>query len=81
MSRGHGLRQRSLLALIQDADGATTFQEIAQALCPQELSGSVRRSMRRALKGLVDEGAVLALGAGGRGEPHRYCINPLPRSE
>jgi hypothetical protein len=37
---------------------------------------SLERSMRRALKSLVDERIIIALGGGGPGDPHRYCINP-----
>jgi hypothetical protein len=43
-----------------------------------KLRPALERSLRRALKSLADAGALLALGGGGgRGDPQRYCINPI----
>lgn len=33
--------------------------------------------MRRALHGLVKDGFIVALGTGGRAEPHRYFPSPI----
>jgi hypothetical protein len=38
---------------------------------------SPERSMRRALHGLVRDQVFMALGSGGRGDPHRYFLNPM----
>jgi hypothetical protein len=34
------------------------------------------RSVRRALRKLLDDGWVMAIGAGGPRDPHRYCVHP-----
>ena len=36
------------------------------------------RSLRRALKKMIDDGFV-ALGRGGPGDPHRYGVDPIGR--
>ena len=83
MRRGFGIIQRCLFASIRDADKLMTFEEVAQTLYPEafkpgyELRASMRRSTRRALKKLIDDRDILALGKGGRGDPHRYCFNPI----
>jgi hypothetical protein len=35
------------------------------------------RSVRRALRKMIDDGAVVTVGKGGPGDPFRYCLNPL----
>jgi hypothetical protein len=35
------------------------------------------RSLRRALRNLCDSSVLLAVGTGGRRDPHRYCLDPL----
>jgi hypothetical protein len=38
---------------------------------------TTERSIRRSLHRLVSDGMLLALGHGGRGDPHRYFLNPM----
>jgi hypothetical protein len=35
------------------------------------------RSLRRALKRLCDDGSIMIVGKGGRGDPHRYWVDPM----
>jgi hypothetical protein len=74
MSRGYGYMQTWLVHKL--ADGRPkTFDAI---LAEDDVSerASVRRSLRRALKKLVDDGTVIPLGWGGPSDPHRYAIHP-----
>jgi len=89
MSRGPGHMQRYLLAVIGQSDKAMTFTEIAARAFPEGsyeadmakvLGGSnvARvRSLCRALRNLCDSSVLLAVGNGGRRDPHRYCLDPL----
>jgi hypothetical protein len=89
MSRGPGYMQQYLLGVIGQADKPMTFAEIAARAFPEgsfeadmtkALGGSnvARvRSLRRALRNLCDSSVLLAVGAGGRRDPHRYCLDPL----
>jgi hypothetical protein len=62
--------------------GLWTFDEICRSAWPeafepgQVMSPSFKRSLRRALKKMVDDRDLLALGSGGPADPFRYCINP-----
>ena len=83
MSRGWGRTQRELYCtLMDDADKPLTFGELIRAAYPAAfkpgfvLRRSIKRSARRALNLLVEEGYVHALGKGGRADPHRYCMAP-----
>jgi hypothetical protein len=80
MSRGPGYLQQYLRAEIGGRKKPITFSAI-RARILRDLDHpegpTFERSLRRALRGLVDAGVVMALGDGGRGDPHRYCINPL----
>jgi hypothetical protein len=42
-----------------------------------KLIPSAERSLRRALQTMVRDESLIALGSGGRGDPHRYFLNPL----
>jgi hypothetical protein len=84
MSRGPGWLQHFLVRMIRDSK-PKTFAQI-RALMLQDggvndpgarLRPSVERSMRRSLKRLCDDGVIVAIGEGGRGDPHRYCFNPM----
>jgi len=89
MSRGPGHTQRYLLSIIGNASAPMTFADIFARVFPEDsheaifasmLGGSnvgAVRSLRRALKKLCDDGAVLALGKGGRSDPCRYCLDPI----
>jgi len=35
------------------------------------------RSLRPALRRLCDDGSVMIIGEGGRGDPHRYWVDPM----
>jgi hypothetical protein len=35
------------------------------------------RSLRRALQRLCDDGSIMIIGKGGRGDPHRYWVDPM----
>lgn len=80
MSRGHGWMQRYLVGTIIRHGKPITFGELRGcAIDPRLgfLSSSEERSLRRALQGLVRDKTLIALGGGGRADPHRYFINPL----
>jgi hypothetical protein len=89
MSRGPGTVQRYLAELICGSDKPMTFADILACAYPEgsyegdmakEL-GQVNvgrvRSLRRALKSLVDDEFLIAIGEGGRGDPKRFWINPM----
>jgi hypothetical protein len=86
MSRGPGKLQRYLFQTLSvKPDTPLSFAEILQIAYPSEpyeyRSGSSEiRSLRRALHTMVRDKIVLALGAGGPADPHRYCINPMLRA-
>jgi hypothetical protein len=78
-----------LLGVIGQSDKPMTFAEIAARAFPEgsfeadmtKLLGASNvarvRSLRRALHKLCDRNVLLAVGQGGRGDPHRYCFDPL----
>ena len=78
MSRGPGRIQQYLLMMLYRQNTAMTFTEIKRIARPHEdtYRPDLERSMRRALKGLVDREIVLEDGKGRRGDPCRYRINP-----
>ncbi|MDA9405563.1 hypothetical protein XH80_01865 [Bradyrhizobium sp. CCBAU 45384] len=51
-----------------------TFDEMRGG---EKQPAALERSARRALHGMVKAKALIALGDGGRAEPHRYFIHPL----
>jgi hypothetical protein len=71
--------------IIKESDNPITFAEICAHILQSwgvndpdtKFKPTFQRSLRRALKGIVDDGAVMALGEGGPGDARRYCINPL----
>jgi hypothetical protein len=74
--------QRWIFSTIKRHGKPMTFEEIGRAALDQAgappdvwLRQSPARSMRRALYGFVEDGVVVALGAGGRAEPHRYFLS------
>jgi hypothetical protein len=84
VSRGFGMWQRWLLHTIKRHGKPMTFEEIERAVLDQagappgvRLNPSPTRSMRRALHGLVKDGSLVALGIGGRAEPHRYFLSVM----
>jgi hypothetical protein len=84
MSRGHGRLQRAVFQTILERRKPMTFEDIRAVVrqdddLPQgaRLAASFERSLRRALHGLCAEGALIALGKGGRAEPHAYSIAPF----
>jgi hypothetical protein len=82
MSRGLGKMQRFWVQVACNNINPWTFDELCRSAFPeayepgQEMRPSLKRSLRRALKKLVDERTIIPLGAGGRADPLRYCINP-----
>jgi hypothetical protein len=89
MSRGHGVIQRYLMDLILQSPDPMTFAQIMAIafpagsyeidiakICGGSNVGRVR-SLRRALKRLCDERSIMIIGKGGRGDPHRYWLNPM----
>src|SRR5262245_55770845 len=79
--------ERNLFVTIHAAQKPMTFAEAIESLLAREGSNitfamwredcPVRaRSMRRALRRLVDKGFLIELGHGGRREPLRYCLDP-----
>jgi hypothetical protein len=89
MSRGPGYMQQYLLGVIGQSDKPMTFAEIAARAFPEgsfeadmtKVLGASNvarvRSLRRALRKLCDGNVLLAVGQGGRHDPHRYCFDPL----
>jgi len=73
MSRGFGRLQRSLMAIIRHHGRPMTFAEIRG----ERRHPTRERSVRRALRSLVDDYMLIAIGDGGRREPTRYFIHPL----
>jgi len=82
MSKGLGTLQRALKQTILEAENygarGVTFADIRRATAMKN-GGSLRptfeRSLKRALKTLVDRGQVARIGVGGRWLPYRYAIN------
>jgi hypothetical protein len=75
MSRGLGKLQRFLFGFIK-THPLTTFAELLGG-DDGELAPHVIRSARRALRKLIDDGAVVTVGAGGPREPYRYSLSPM----
>lgn len=75
--------QRWLIATIKRHRKPMSFEQIRQAALKEagnedgKVPPSPARSMRRALHGLVRDGFIVALGTGGRAEPHRYFPSPF----
>jgi hypothetical protein len=89
MSRGPGYMQQYLFRLLRHSDKPMTFVNILARAFPEGSyeAGMVKalgpgnvarvRSLRRAMKGLVDDNAVIAIGEGGPADPKRYWVNPM----
>jgi hypothetical protein len=89
MSRGPGYVQRYLTGLVLGSDKPMTFADILacafaegsyEADMIKELGKgkvAIVRSFRRALKKLVDDNTLIAIGEGGPGDPKRYWRNPM----
>ena len=83
MSRGLGLMQRYLFSTISVHGKPVTFGvrdiilKADGAPAGAELRPPIERSLRRALHSLVRDQMLIALGSGGRTDPHRYYLNPL----
>jgi hypothetical protein len=84
MSRGLGLMQRYLMMLINAHGKPVTFAELRGIILKANgvpagdtMRQSPERSLRRALHSLVRDQALIALGGGGRADPHRYFLNPM----
>jgi hypothetical protein len=87
MSRGFGCLERFFLEIIIASAKPMTFADIIESELPGSgYNGSFKawrddhggrvRSMRRALRTLIDKGYVVELGRGGRRQPFRYCLDP-----
>jgi hypothetical protein len=70
---------RYLFGVIRHTGRPMTFAEIRKVAIGNDgwLSFSEERSLRRALQTMVRDEGIIALGSGGRADPHRYSINPL----
>jgi hypothetical protein len=84
MSRGPGWVQRTLFHTIRRHGKPMTFGEIRAAFLRDfgaepgmELTPSFERSLRRALHNLTSNGPLIAVGGGGRADPHRYFMDPI----
>ena len=89
MSTGHGVAQRYLMKMIVRSSDPMTFAQIMAIAYPEgsfesdmaKIIGGSRvggiRSLRQALKRLCDEGWIMIIGKGGRGDPHRYWVDPM----
>jgi hypothetical protein len=89
MSRGHGVVQDYLMKLILQSPDPMTFAQIMTIAFPDgsfesdmamarggSKVGRVR-SLRRALRRLCQDGVIMMIGDGGRGDPYRYWLNPM----
>jgi hypothetical protein len=82
MSRGLGKLQSFWLRVASAQRGLWTFDELCRSAFPEsykpgfEMRPSVKRSLRRALRRMIDDNNIVAVGGGGPSDPHRYCINP-----
>lgn len=84
MSRGPGWIQRALYLTILHGHKPMTFANIRDHIAKARdyppgvtMLPDFQRSVRRALKRMVDDQAIIALGKGGPADPHRYCPNPM----
>jgi hypothetical protein len=88
MSRGLSRRQRDLQGMLIDHGQPMTFDEICAAILRdtgdkislptlKRLAPSFLRSLRRSLHTMVRDQQLLAIGAGGPGEPFKYYLHPL----
>jgi len=89
MSRGHGCIQDYLMKMILRSPNPLTFAEIMAIAYPEggfegdmaKVLGNSNvgavRSLRPALRRLCDDGSVMIIGEGGRGDPHRYWVDPM----
>lgn len=82
MCRGLGMWQRWIFSTIRRHGKPMSFEDIGAAALREtgappdaKLNPSPARSMRRALHGLVKSGSLVAIGTGGRAEPHRYFLS------
>lgn len=85
----NGTVQRYLVKLVVNSDKPMTFADILACAYPEgsyegdmvKEFGQVNvgrvRSLRRALKNLVDDETLIAIGEGGPADPKRYWLNPL----
>jgi hypothetical protein len=87
MSRGAGKLETMLFSVICESSKLVTFAAIVETLLAEQGyngtftmwrddNASGVRSMRRALRTLIDKGFVAELGCGGRRQPFRYCVDP-----
>lgn len=70
MSRGLGKVQRALFRTLHAKGRPMTFVELRGG----DIGPTLERSLRRALKRMVDEGVIRTIGSGGRSDPIRYFI-------
>jgi hypothetical protein len=75
MSRGLGKMQRLILSTLLQEAQPITFAELCGAPVAT-LHPAAIRSARRALAAMVKDGAVIAVGSGGRASPFRYVLHP-----
>jgi len=81
--------QRYLFRLVRDSNKPMTFANILARAFPEGSyeadmvkalgPGNVARvrSLRRAMKSLVDDNMLIAIGDGGPADPKRYWANPM----
>jgi hypothetical protein len=89
MSRGLGYVQQYLIRHLRHSKKPMTFADILARAFPEGSyeadmakalgSGQVARirSLRRAMKSLVDDNMLIAIGEGGPADPKRYWLNPM----
>jgi hypothetical protein len=84
MSRGLGWMQRYLFETICTHGKPVTFADLRAIILNADnappdhvLRQSVERSLRRALHSMVRDKTLIAIGGGGRGDPHRYFLDPV----
>ena len=71
MSRGPGKLQRLFWQILLDHGRPMTLAEIRRRADARE------RRARKALKGMMNHGVVIATGSGGKGHPYHYSLIPV----
>jgi hypothetical protein len=82
-----GSLERLMFTNIRDSAEPMTFAVLMESILAsegyngtfqmwREDHASLLRSIRRALRSLIDKGFIIALGRGGRRQPFRYFLNP-----
>jgi hypothetical protein len=80
MSRGFGWIQRAVVRVVMNAERPLTYAEIFDRILgdpPLARCGlPFERSLRRTIQREIGKNNLIAIGSGGRADPHRYYLHP-----